>query len=52
MFVRKEKSINFGALKTIKSFAYEETAIHHLPNGVLVCGNVKRKEAERKSRLA
>ena len=27
----KKKSINFGTLKTIKSFAYEETIFYHLP---------------------
>ena len=47
----KKKSINFGTLKTIKSFAYEETVFHPIFNSVLVCDNCKRQEAERKSRL-
>lgn len=46
----KKKSIKFGALKTIKLFAYEETIFHHLPNGILVCDNSKRQEAQ--SRMA
>ena len=46
----KKKSINFGTLKTIKSFAYEETIFHHLPHGFLVCDNGKRQEAQ--SRMA
>ena len=51
-FARYEKSVNFGALKTINSFAYEETIFHHLPHGFLVCDNSKRQEAETKSRMA
>ena len=43
-------SANFGALKTIKSLAYEETIFYHLPHGILVCDNGKRQEAE--SRMA
>jgi hypothetical protein len=46
----KKKSIKFGALKTIKLFAYEETIFHHLPNGILVCDNSKRQETQ--SRMA
>ena len=45
-----KKSIKFGALKTIKLFAYEETIFHHLPNGILVCDNSKRQETQ--SRMA
>jgi len=48
----KKKSVIFGALKTIKSFAYEEAIFHHLPHGFLVCDNCKRQEAETKSRMA
>nr|WP_293530929.1 hypothetical protein [Prevotella sp.] len=46
----KKKSIKFGALKTIKLFAYEETIFHHLPHGFLVCDNSKRQETQ--SRMA
>ena len=46
----KKKSIKFGALKTIKLFAYEETIFHHLPHGFLVCDNGKRQETQ--SRMA
>ena len=49
-FARYEKSVNFGALKTIKSFAYEETIFYHLPYGILVCDNGKRQETQ--SRMA
>ena len=47
-----EFTVIFGALKTINSFAYEETIFHHLPYGILVCNLCKRQEAETKSRMA
>ena len=41
-----------GTLKTIKSFAYEETVFHPIFNSVLVCYNCKRQEAKGKNSMA